>query len=196
MGKIEEKKRNKKNAIMNSAFELFTEKGMENTSVSDISFRAGVAKGTFYLYFKDKTDVQRRLILFHTTKLFTEAINMIDSAVNDVTDAIIFITSHIIDELEKNPRLVKFIAKNLNWGLFQNTLDKDSSDDSEYCKEYFFKLTENKISNPTFMLFMIMELVGGTCYSSIIEKSIEPMDKNKPLLLSAVRGIIEKFEIN
>lgn len=196
MSKIDEKKRNKKNAIMNSAFELFTEKGLENTSVLDITFRAGVAKGTFYLYFKDKADVQKKLILFHTTKLFTESINMIDDCVCDVTDAIIFITSHIIDEFVKNPKLVKFIAKNLNWGLFQNTLDKDTSDDSEYCKDYFFKLTKNKISNPTFMLFMIMELVGGTCYSSIIEKSIESMDTSKPLLLSAVRGIIEKFEIS
>ncbi len=58
MGRVDEKKKSKKKALMNSAFALFSEKGIGKTSVSEISLRAGVAKGTFYLYFKDKTDIQ------------------------------------------------------------------------------------------------------------------------------------------
>ena len=54
MGKIEEKKRQKKEALLVSAFQLFTEKGIDNTSISEIAKNANMAKGTFYLYFKDK----------------------------------------------------------------------------------------------------------------------------------------------
>ena len=39
-----------------TAFELFTTKGLTKTTISDIVDQAGVAKGTFYLYFKDKYD--------------------------------------------------------------------------------------------------------------------------------------------
>lgn len=37
-----------------AAFALFTQKGINDTSISDIAKKANMAKGTFYLYFKDK----------------------------------------------------------------------------------------------------------------------------------------------
>ena len=57
MGKVEVKKQKKKDALFNTAFELFTTKGTNQTTISDIVNKAGVAKGTFYLYFKDKYDI-------------------------------------------------------------------------------------------------------------------------------------------
>ena len=49
MGKIEDKKKMKKEALLDSALQLFTEKGIEETSVSEIAKNAQMAKGTFYL---------------------------------------------------------------------------------------------------------------------------------------------------
>ena len=53
MGKLESNKKKKEAALYNTAFELFTTKGTNKTTISDIVEKAGVAKGTFYLYFKD-----------------------------------------------------------------------------------------------------------------------------------------------
>ena len=39
-----------------------TTKGLAKTTISDIVENAGVAKGTFYLYFKDKYDIRNKLI--------------------------------------------------------------------------------------------------------------------------------------
>lgn len=64
MSKIDQKKREKKEALLLSAFELFTEKGIQNTSISEIVKRAKMAKGTFYLYFKDKFDILSHHDLF------------------------------------------------------------------------------------------------------------------------------------
>ena len=58
MGKLELNKKKKKDALFNTAFELFTTKGLTKTTISDIVDQAGVAKGTFYLYFKDKYDIR------------------------------------------------------------------------------------------------------------------------------------------
>ena len=52
MGKLESNKKKKEDALYNTAFELFTTKGTNKTTISDIVEKAGVAKGTFYLYSK------------------------------------------------------------------------------------------------------------------------------------------------
>lgn len=44
----------KKTAIIHSAIEVFQEQGIENTKIADIVKRAGIAQGTFYLYFPSK----------------------------------------------------------------------------------------------------------------------------------------------
>ena len=49
---------NKENRLLNTAFKLFTEKGIKNTSIQDIVDNAEVGKGTFYLYFKDKYEIE------------------------------------------------------------------------------------------------------------------------------------------
>ncbi len=40
--------------ILQAAIEVISEKGLDKTSISDIVKRAGVAQGTFYLYFRSK----------------------------------------------------------------------------------------------------------------------------------------------
>ena len=54
MGKVDDNKKLKMNTLLQTAFDLFTGKGFAKTTVSDIVNQAGLAKGTFYLYFKDK----------------------------------------------------------------------------------------------------------------------------------------------
>lgn len=46
---------------MNSAERLFLEKGLEHTTVEEITQGADVAKGTFYLHFSSKADVLEAL---------------------------------------------------------------------------------------------------------------------------------------
>lgn len=69
MGKLETNKKVKKNALLQNAFELFTDKGFAKTTISDIVSRAGLAKGTFYLYFKDKYDLRDKLIVYKAGQL-------------------------------------------------------------------------------------------------------------------------------
>ena len=43
--------------IMDAARELFTTQGYESTTMSEVAHKAGVAVGTVYLYFKNKSDL-------------------------------------------------------------------------------------------------------------------------------------------
>ena len=56
-------KEGKQNRLLNTAFKLFTEKGTKDTSIQEIVDNASVAKGTFYLYFKDKYEIRDILIV-------------------------------------------------------------------------------------------------------------------------------------
>lgn len=47
--------------LVAAAIELFARKGFDKTTVDEIVAEAGVAKGTFYLYFKSKDDLIREL---------------------------------------------------------------------------------------------------------------------------------------
>jgi AcrR family transcriptional regulator len=51
----------KRRFILKAAAAAFGDKGFHAVTVADIAERAGIAHGTFYLYFKDKKDVYREL---------------------------------------------------------------------------------------------------------------------------------------
>jgi AcrR family transcriptional regulator len=58
MSGIREKKKKKtRQAILEAAVRLFSEKGYENTSVEALAQEAGVAKGTIYSYFRTKSEI-------------------------------------------------------------------------------------------------------------------------------------------
>ena len=69
----------RKNEILDAAEKLFTVKGFEKATVQDILDAAGIAKGTFYYYFKSKEDaldaiIKRRINEF-TARVKTIAAN-------------------------------------------------------------------------------------------------------------------------
>ena len=73
MGKVDVNKQQKESSLLKTAFEFFTTKGFSKTSISDIAGKAGVAKGTFYLYFKDKYDIRNKLVAHKSSQLFLNA---------------------------------------------------------------------------------------------------------------------------
>ena len=190
-------KEGKQNRLLNTAFKLFTEKGTKDTSIQEIVDNASVAKGTFYLYFKDKYEIRDILIVQKSQKLFSDALKSLrKNYISDFSDSIIYIINYVIDELTKNPLLLKFISKNLSWGVFNKTVLNlhDKSMDSENSVYHLFikGIKENniKIENPDVTLFMIIELVGSTCFNSILYKEPLPIDEYKPYLYMTIRGMI------
>jgi len=55
--KRQDRKAEKRQAILRGAVRVFAEKGFFNARVSEIAGAAGVADGTIYLYFKNKDDI-------------------------------------------------------------------------------------------------------------------------------------------
>ena len=195
MGRITENKQAKRNSIFHSSFDLFRTKGFFQTSISDIVTKAGVAKGTFYLYFKDKYDLRDKLIAYKAGALFHAAeLKLKDTEIKDFTERLIFIADQIIDCLAREPEFLKFISKNLSWGVFKTALLKGhDTGETDFYDTYLRMVAESpyEFKNPEIMLFMIVELVGSSCYSCILDKEPLAMEEYKPYLYDVIRGIIK-----
>lgn len=197
-------KEEKENRLLNTAFRLFTEKGIKETSIQEIVDNASVAKGTFYLYFRDKYEIRDILIVKKSQRLFEDSLKSLrKNYISDFSDSIIYIINYVIDELTKNPLLLKFISKNLSWGVYNkavlNIYDKTGNDiNNELTLHDLFinGIKENniKLSNPDVTLFMIIELVGSTCFNSILYKEPLPIEEYKPYLYKTIRNLIKSEE--
>ena len=197
--KVEEKKKRKQTALLDTAYALFTQNGFHKTSISDIANKAGVAKGTFYLYFKDKVDIRYKLIAFKSAEVFKKAYNRLqEEEIPVFEDQIIFLIDQIIDELEKNPTLLKLISKHLGWGMFKNSLVDPIDDAQRNIYDIYMKLLNDsghKFDKPEVMIYMIIELVSGCCYSSILTGQPVSVQDLKPHLYEAIRLILKKHQI-
>ena len=187
---------NKENRLLDTAFKLFTEKGITDTSIQEIVDNADVAKGTFYIYFKDKYEIRDILVSRNANKLFNDAVTALKkSYIENFPDQVIFVINYIIDVLNKTPALLKFISKNLSWGIYNQTIHK-LSQDSENSENGFYPLfmanaKEYGLKNPEIILFMIVELVSSTCYHSILFKKPVTIDEFKPYLYETIRSFLE-----
>lgn len=196
MGKIDVNKQQKLDKLLESAFNQFLSKGIVATSISDITTHAGVAKGTFYLYFKDKYSIRDYLVAKSAKSLFHSAHEalMKENDITDFSDKIIFITNHIIHELEKNKPLLRFISKSLSWGLFHDLITDQIIEEDMSGQEIFEKLAREcnvSLRDPQNMIFIIVEMVNATTYSVILGKGPATLEEILPDINDAIRAIIQ-----
>src|SRR2546421_4533026 len=64
-----ERKAEKRDAILNAALDEFAASGFAAARLDDVAERAGVAKGTIYLYFRDKESLFQELVRTMLTPL-------------------------------------------------------------------------------------------------------------------------------
>ena len=196
MGKVDSNKKAKEDSLLKTAYHLFIENGVSKTSVSDITKNAGVAKGTFYLYFKDKYDLRNRLVSHHSSRLFENALTELETSGESLSfnEKIIFIIDSILSQLENNKPLLVFISKNLSWGVFKSSISAAPrhSDEFNFLSIYRQMIDDapGELRDPEIMLYMIVELVNSTCYSAILHAEPVTLEVLKPHLYRCVNEII------
>ena len=198
MGKLEDNKKIKREAILDAAFLLFTTKGLTKTSVADITAAAGVAKGTFYLYFKDKYDLRDKLIVHKSNEIIQRAEEETKSReMADLEEHIIAMIDNILNQFVEDTTLLNFIAKNLSWGIFTNAVAGATEENNFY--ELYHAMFENspvKYEKPEIMMYIIIEMISSSCYSSILNEEPVSIEELKPYLLRTVRQIMRSHRLD
>ena len=189
------KKQLKEKELFLSAFDLFLENGIEKTSIDDIAKNAGVAKGTFYLYFSDKYDILNKLILQKSNEIIKEGLSRTNNlGSEDFRERTLFFIDYIINYLKDNVSLLKLINKNISWGLYRKAIMTPAEyDDVKRVLDIFIKnlTTEGiKKEEAEMTLFMIIELVGSVCFTTIILKEPTDIESIKPILFKKILAMI------
>lgn len=127
----EKQKEHLKNTLLKNALELFDQNGLAQTSVDDIVKRTGVAKGTFYLYFKSKSDVISQWMDMVVTGLENKIMKELENHSSNPEDALAYSVKAIIDFIKENLQAYNII--------FGNKLD------SEY-SEYIHRINKVTVS--------------------------------------------------
>lgn len=187
---IKKIKKDKKEILMNSATNLFKTKGIYSTTVSDIVKDAGIAKGTFYLYFSDKDEIVNAVIMKEANILLNKAIEESKTLENaKLSEKIVFIADHVIDVFLKNKSDLEIIHKNLYKGLFS----KDENGITLFSKAIDEFISYNKSENKEKIqkkLYIIIEMVGGVCYNSIYNNMPYDIFDIKEELFEAIGSIV------
>ncbi|HSH35766.1 TetR/AcrR family transcriptional regulator [Schnuerera sp.] len=192
ISKIEKNKKIKEKSLYTAAYDLFTTKGINETAISDIVKKAGVAKGTFYLYFKDKYDILDKIILNKSCHVLGEAIRQTKlNSFNKFEDELLYFIDYIIEYFKKDKLMLKLIYKNLSWGIFKKAY-KDYEEIHEIYGLFERGYEDSSLSKEDIdkTLFMIIELTGSVCYSSIILNEPTGIDDMKPILFKTIKKII------
>ena len=194
MGKVDDNKKKKKTDLMETAFQLFSSQGVARTTISDIAQHAGVAKGTFYLYFKDKYDLHEKLVIYESKKLFLHALQYSDyHELETPQEKVLSIIDDVLHQLEKNHLLLRFINKNLSWGIFRRAIDQTETDYSTVFEEILGSaMADRKLLE--IEVYTIVEMVGSSCYSVILDSDPVSLDQYLPHLHRSILAIISSFQ--
>ena len=188
-------KSEKQKRIEEAAISLFETCDFNQISIDQIVKKAQVAKGTFYLYFKDKVQLINHLIVKYSSSLIDEALKQAASQkIDDPIEELIFLVDYVVNFFQRNPARIKIIQKNLSWSLIGDKLKDNSYPVGNQLEGYMdFLVTLGYQKEEAFQLiFLILELVSTVCYSSIVLKQPDTIDHLKPLLYESIRKMIKK----
>lgn len=198
MNKVDYKKQQKRTSLLDSAFSLFIDNGFHKTSISDIVKDAGVAKGTFYLYFKDKYDIRNHLISRKAKQVFFTAYNALheQEAITDFEDQVLFIIDNILDQFADDHDLVLLLSKHLSWGFIKNSLLFTADPDSPSIYDLYASLLSQSAytyQSPELMMYTILELISGTSYNAVLYDQPVSLEELKPHLYETVKQILKQY---
>lgn len=199
---ITRKKMEKKNAIIKSAFELFVEKGIAKTSIDDIVKGANMAKGTFYLYFKDKDALLDEMVYSLCFEAVSKAFIALDeehrsNSNMEIGDSVCFFAETLLGMFMENKEMLPIIHKNLFKGLY-SVDSKTGSPLSSKFENSVIERVINRFQSEFINLggdveeakkrfYMIVEIVNAVAYNAVIEGWPYRFEEIKPLLLRTIR---------
>ena len=186
------KKLEKKIRILEAAFSLFKQNSVGSTAIDDVVKATGIARGTFYLYFRDKTDLMEQLVMYKSAeyakeifrKLFAEA----DIAAMDMRTLAETFVAGYIDFLVKNKEILAVLSKNMSACIRKEA----ESPDPEF--EQYFGVILSKMQEYGYepekahiIFYILMDMISSVCCDAILLGKPYTIDEiREPVITSAL----------
>ncbi len=194
MGKVADNQSKKRLSILDSAYELFISKSFKNTSIDDVVKKAGIAKGTFYLYFRDKHDLMERLVIRKSMQVILSAFDRLkeeqEKCAMNFTQQTMFLMGKIIDCLEENREILTLVGKRFSACLRSlNTLE-DEQLKAEIEGLIKANDSDEPFDNTKKKLYLIVDMVGSVCYDALVYEMPFRIEEIRPVLLNSIEKML------
>lgn len=185
--KIIKNKNEKYQKLISAAYELFESKEAAKVSIDEIVKKAGVAKGTFYLYFKDKYDLISKIILKKAAEFLKNEDDSISEADMNSGKFAYEVITLLADFLEKNKTLTMLIDKNVHVCVNAVIENRDGKIKQMYDKmlEYFENLGFSE-DDVKIKLYIYIDMIVSSCCNAILRGYPYTLDEIKSNLYEIV----------
>ena len=192
MDAVKTKKLEKKKKIIETAYQLFINAGISATAIDDVVKSAGIARGTFYLYFKDKSDLLEQMVFYKSAEtmkeLMLETEQMLSPEVGFLTLVRRFVELFIRFYAEHKD-VMMVLSKNMTSFLrhFPDLQDPEA-------QAFYDKIVDRFVAygytrdNAHKMIYIVIEMLSSVCADAILY--------DKPFTLSSLRRMITESAVS
>lgn len=195
------KKLEKKKKIIETAYQLFQSVGVSATAIDDVVKNAGIARGTFYLYFKDKSDLLEQLILYKSTETMKAILRYARAGMRD--DDADFMTTvrrtleMYVDFLEAHRDILAVLHKNIAACMREFPRFYDEEADAMYGDILQkFEREGYTAEDATQKLFIVISMVDSVCSDVILYGRPFPPAEIRAALIDAAVAVIGQKNTN
>lgn len=195
MATREENKLLKRNRILDAAYELFSSKGMHMTAIDEVVKKAGVAKGTFYLYFRDKYDLIDQIILHKSTQVVRQVlIEVREQGEKEGLDAvgqILLVLDKLISAMVQNRPILTLLS-----GKLSNVYDLLMADENSGFRDTAQSLVELMMQigltaeQAGKRLYVMLNMFGSACCNAVLNGSPYSVDELRPEIQRMARQLL------
>ncbi len=176
--------------LLRAAMGEFTKKGISNTTVEDITNAAGVAKGTFYLYFESKDSLVGKLWEDHIQKIVDYVSKGLESIApgDDIRPFLYDILETMLDHSGKNATLHRIVYGGADAAALE-ACRKANEKAADLISEVFTKAWSNRSfsANPGILARIIYHGAHAVLNDTIMNgKKIKKED-----MIGAVKALVE-----
>ena len=189
------KKLEKKMKIIDTAFSLFREHSVNATAIDDIVKAAGIARGTFYLYFKDKSDLLEQIILYKSTEYMKAVLkSTLSDPLSEDADFYervrVFLNCYI-DFLIENKEILPVMSKNLS-SCIKHLPEFYDSEIAEIYKSLIDRMTELGYTPETAHIttLIVVDVTGSVCSDAIMYEKPYTIEKIRDIVVSSAISVI------
>ena len=191
-----ENKHLKQLRILDAATRLFLDRSVTDTAIDDVVKLAGVAKGTFYLYFRDKYDLLDQIVMRRTASLFTEscrtARERAEAEQLDAVEQIEFLTDEIIARLREDRKVTALIDKRFSACFSPHAME--AYPEMQTHIEYLTGLLTTDdctVEDARKRLYVLADMIGCVCCDAILSARPYGIDELIPTIHSILRRLLE-----
>jgi AcrR family transcriptional regulator len=192
------KKEEKRQRLLESAHHLFVRSGISGTSISEICQEAGVAKGTFYLYFANKEEILKALNIQLSHDLLQDAYNYaLEHNAGDFCENVILMAHRMIDRFRSDPDMVKLMKRDFHWPVTEESFMESDEPLIKTIREQIVAYSHGTgISTHALLIrfFSGIAMITSVCYSCLIDHQPCEIDSATTEFDPMIRAILKAPE--